>query len=126
LKAAPDGAINTAERLMNANYRSRRPCFHSVHEDEGGPAAQTLPPHNATQNDPLPTELRERIRKLRLILLVISVSVLALNRQSAELDHDIASVLSQHACEPLDSEIERIESLLSSRACRRRQHEVGQ
>jgi hypothetical protein len=37
-----------------------------------------------------------------------------------------ASVLSQHACEPLDSEIERIESLMASCACRRRQQEVRQ
>jgi hypothetical protein len=52
---------------------------------------------------------------------VISVSVLALHRQDAESDTDIAHVLSQHACEPLDSEIERIESLIASHTCRRRQ-----
>ena len=98
--------------------------FHSVHEKEGGPAAQTLPPHNPTQDDPLPIELREHIRKLRLILPVISVSVLALHRQNAELDHDIASVLSQHACEPLDSEIEHLASVLTSLAWRHRQQEA--
>jgi hypothetical protein len=38
---------------------------------------------------------------------------------------DIASVLSQHACEPLDSEIERIESLLASCPCRRRALAAG-
>ena len=36
----------------------------------------------------------------------------------------IASVLSQHAYESLDSEIERIECLLASRIWRRQQHEV--
>ena len=98
--------------------------FHSVHEKEGGPAAQTLPPHVPTQDHPLSIELREHVRKLRLILPVISVSVLALHRQNAELDHDIASVLSQHACEPLDSEIAHLESILASRTFRRRQQEA--
>jgi len=96
----------------------------SLHHQEGGPAAQTLPPHAPTQDDPLPIELREHIRKLRLILPVISVSVLALHRQNAELDHDIASVLSNHACEPLDSEIEHLGSMLAFRTCRRRQQEA--
>ena len=41
--------------------------------------------------------------------------MIALRRQDAEADTDIACVLSQHACEPLDSEIERIESILASR-----------
>ena len=51
---------------------------------------------------------------------------MALHRQDAESDTDIASVLGQHAYEPLDSEIERIESLLASHACRRRQQGVRQ
>jgi hypothetical protein len=100
--------------------------FHSVHEKDGGPAAQTLSPHNPTQDDPLPAELREHIRKLRLILPVISVSVLALNRENAEIDYDIAAVLSQHTCEPLDSEIEHLEFIVASHVCRRRQQEVRQ
>ena len=61
--------------------------FHTLHQSEGGPAAQTLPPSHHTQDDSL-------------------------------------SVLSQHACEPLDSEIERIACLLASRVWRRRQQEV--
>jgi hypothetical protein len=72
-KAAPDGAINTAERLQ---------------------------------------ELLEHVLHLRLILPVISVSVMALRRQDAESDTDIACVLSEQVCEPLDGEIERIESML--------------
>jgi hypothetical protein len=60
----------------------------------------------------LPACLREHVRKLKTILPVISVSVLALRRQSAELDEDIASVLHQHAIDPLDLEIEDLENIL--------------
>ena len=55
---------------------------------------------------------------------IISVSVMALHRQNAELDHDIASVLSEHACRPLDDEIEHLSSLLASYARRPRLQEV--
>src|SRR5262245_27567023 len=85
---------------------------------EGGPAAHTLSqPH---QDDSLPKHLREHVHRLRLILPVISVSVMALHRQNAELDHDIDSVLDHCASEPLNLEIEHLESLLASHACRRR------
>ena len=96
----------------------------SLHHQEGGPAAQTLPLSHHTQDDSLPDELREHVHRLRLILPVISVSVMALRRRDAEADTDIAYVLSQHACEPLDSEIERIESILASCLWRREQQEV--
>jgi hypothetical protein len=76
---------------------------HSLHQQEGGPAAQTLPFTQLIQDDSLRRELREHVQRLGLILPAISVSVMALHRQNAELDADIASVLSQHACEPLDS-----------------------
>jgi hypothetical protein len=56
--------------------------------------------------------VREHLRKLRVILPIITVSVMALHRQNAELDHDIATVLAEHACEPLDFEIEHLESIL--------------
>ena len=85
-------------------------------ETEGGLAAQTLSLNQPTQDDTLARELLEHVCRLRLILPVISVSVLALHRQDAEADADIASVLSECACHPLDCEIERIESLLASRA----------
>jgi hypothetical protein len=93
-------------------------------QKEGGPAAQTLPPSQPPQDDPLPLDLREHVHRLRLILPVITVSVMALHRQNAELDTDIASVLSQHACEPLDCEIARLESILASRSWWNRQQEV--
>ena len=96
----------------------------TLHQLEAASAAQTLPPINPTHDDWLPRELLEHIDRLRLILPVISVSVMALHRQNAELDHDIASVLSQHACEPLDDEIEHLSSILASFTSRHRQQEV--
>ncbi len=79
----------------------------SLHQPQGDlAAAQTVPPSNRTKGDTLPAELREHVRRLRLILPVISVSVMALHRQDAAADADIASVLSQHACEPLDGEFD--------------------
>ena len=98
----------------------------TLHESEATPSTQTLPPITDTHDDSLFRELLEHTHRLRLILPVISVSVMALHRQDAESDSDIASVLSHDACEPLDSEIERIESLLASRAWRCRQEEVRQ
>jgi len=101
---------------------------HTLYQPEGGPAAETLPPQ-PIQDDPLPLDLREHVHRLRLILPVsilpvITVSVMALHRQNAELDTDIASVLSQHACEPLDCEIAHLESILASRTWRHRQQEA--
>ena len=98
--------------------------FQPLDSKEGGTSAQTLPPH-PTRDDTLPIELREHIRRLRLILPVISVSVMALHRQNAELDHDIATVLSEHACMPLDDEIEHLSSLLATCARRSRLREVA-
>jgi hypothetical protein len=98
--------------------------FHSHPPTEGGPAAHTLPPTPPTPDGSLPIQLREHLQRLQLILPIISVSVLALHRQNAELDHDIATVLDQHASEPLDFEIERLESILASLTCRHRPKEV--
>ena len=98
----------------------------TLHQLEASEPTQTLPPNQLTHDEPLPRELLEHIDRLRLILPVISVSVMALNRQDAESDTDIASVLNEHACEPLDREIERIESLLASCLWRYQQAEVRQ
>ena len=98
--------------------------FQDTFAKEGGSPARTLPPSTWTADDALRFELREHVRKLRLILPVISVSIMALHRQNAELDYDIASVLSEHACEPLDEEIEHLASLLADSASRSRQGEV--
>ena len=98
--------------------------FQPLDSKKGDSIAQTLPPHS-TRDDPLPFELRDHIRRLRLILPVISVSMMALHRQNAELDHDIATVLSEHACVPLDDEIEHLSSLLATCACRARLREAA-
>src|SRR3954470_7997320 len=98
--------------------------IHDTLAKEGGSPAQTLPLSPPTADDPLRFELREHVRKLRRILPVISVSIMALHRQNAELDYDIASVLSEHACGPLDDEIEHLSSLLASFARRPRLQEV--
>jgi hypothetical protein len=98
--------------------------IHDTLEKEGGSPAHTLPPSHFTTDDPLRFELREHVRKLRLILPVISVSIMALRHQNAEQDSDIASVLSEHACEQLDDEIEYLSSLLSTYTRRIRQAEV--
>ena len=98
--------------------------FQPLDSKEGGSVAQTLPPH-LTRDDSLPFELRDHLRRLRLILPVISISVMALHRQNAELDHDIATVLSEHACIPLDDEIEHLSSLLATCARRSRLQEVA-
>ena len=96
----------------------------TLHQSEPTPYAQTLPSINHA--NPLPSELLEHIDCLRPILSVISVSVMALHRRDAECDTDIAFVLDEHACEPLDREIERIESLLASCLWRQQQAEVRQ
>ena len=98
----------------------------TVHHLESRAPTQTLPPIPSTHDDSLPRELLDHIDRLRLILPVISVSVMALNRQDVDSDTDIAFVLHEHACEPLDREIERIESLLASCLWRNQQQEVRQ
>ena len=98
----------------------------TLHQSEPTPSTQTLPPIPATHDDSLPRELLDHIDRLRLILPVISVSVMALHRRDADSDTDIAFVLHEHACEPLNSEIERIESLLASYLWRQQQKEVRQ
>ena len=97
--------------------------FQPLESKEGGASAQTLPPQ-PTRDDTLPIELRDHVRRLRRILPVISVSVMALHRQNAELNHDIASVLSEHACRPLDDEIKHLSALLASCVRRARVQEV--
>ena len=99
---------------------------HTHHQPEAAPVTETLPSTQPAHDDSLPRELLDHIDRLRLILPVISVSVMALNRQDAESGADIAFVLNEHACEPLDREIERIESLLASCLWRHQQEEVRQ
>jgi hypothetical protein len=58
--------------------------------------------------------LREHVQQLQLIQPVISIAVMALHRQNAEADYDIALVLDHHASAPLDFEIARLEAALAS------------
>jgi hypothetical protein len=51
---------------------------HTHHQLEAAPATQTLPPTHAPHDDSLPRELLEHIHRVRLIVPVISVSVMAL------------------------------------------------
>jgi hypothetical protein len=97
--------------------------FDTNHQLQDGSAAQTLSLTAPTLDDALSRELLELAIRLRLILPVIGVSVMALRRQDAEADADIASVLSESAWLPLDSEIERVESILE--ATRLASHAAG-
>jgi hypothetical protein len=124
LKAAPGGVTSTAERLTTANYEEKAIMFDTSDQLEGGPTAQTLPLTATPLNDALSRELLELASRLRLILPVIGVSVMALRREDAEADADIASVLSESAWLPLDSEIERVESILEAHAWRHLQQEA--
>ena len=79
-------------------------------------AARTVSSLHPTLDERLVPHMREHLRKLKQILPVISVSIMALRQQNAELDEDIACVLHQHAVDPLDLEIEDLEGLLESLA----------
>ena len=79
----------------------------------GNPADETV--HTQFECDEqLHIRLHRHVQRLQLILPVISVAVLALRHQRAELDEDIALVLSRNACDPLDVEIGQLESLLTT------------
>ena len=77
-----------------------------------GNPAHTVTPPPSTLDEQLPIRLRDHLQRLRLILPAISVSILALKAQNAELDVDIATVLHEHASSPLDLQIEELEALL--------------
>ncbi len=86
---------------------------------ESGTPARTVPPLHPTLDEQLPHRLRTHVQRLKLIIPVISVSVLALKAQGADLDADIASLLHHQASAPLDLEIEDLEALLESLAAQR-------
>jgi hypothetical protein len=97
---------------------------HSSLKQKRGSPAKTLPLTNLAAMNPLPSELREHLQRMHLILPVITNAVAALRRQNADIDADIAYDLTEQACEPLDYEIERIEYLLASHARKHRHREV--
>jgi hypothetical protein len=67
-----------------------------------------------TLDEQLQVRLHRHVQRLQCVLPVISVAVLALRRQRAELDEDIALVLSNHAGDPLDVEVGQLQALLST------------
>jgi hypothetical protein len=91
--------------------------FQDITRDNAGATVTSIHP---TLDECLVPHMREHVRKLKQILPVISVSIMALRQQNAELDEDIASVLHQHAVDPLDIEIEDLEGLLESLAKKQR------
>lgn len=87
-------------------------------------ASSPLPPLSAARimEEQIPFRLREHVRRLKRIVPVISVSILALKAQNADLDGDVAEVLHHQASEPLDLEIEELEALLESLVALRSRH----
>jgi hypothetical protein len=86
---------------------------------EGGTPVHSVFPIHSGPDEQIPFRLREHVRRLKRIVPVISISVLALKAQNADLDGDVASVLHHQASEPLDQEIEELEALLESLAVQR-------
>lgn len=69
------------------------------------PALITLRQH-------LRTHLQPTLVRLRGVQAAITTSALALRQQNADADADVAHVLVRCAADPLDAEIEQIETLL--------------
>jgi hypothetical protein len=90
-----------------------------------GNGPHTVSPLHPTLDERLVPHMREHVRRLKQILPVISVSIMALRQQNAELDEDIACVLHQSAVDPLDHEIEDLEGLLESLATTPRKEAVA-
>jgi hypothetical protein len=94
-----------------------------AHSPAGSSAtASAVPPPAYALDEQVPFRLREHVRRLKRIVPVISVSVLALRAQNADLDGDVAEVLHHQASQPLDLEIEELEALLESLVARRARH----
>ena len=55
---------------------------------------------------------------------ILRIDLIHCRKRRPAMLHDIASVLSHNACEPLDEEIEHLTSILASLAWRHRQREV--
>ena len=77
-------------------------------------AVHTVPPVRPTLDEQVHIRLHDHVQRLRLILPVISVSIIALRKQNADLDEDIASILHRHTSDPLDAAIDAIEVLLET------------
>ncbi len=82
---------------------------------DGGQSASRVSSY-VVREEPAPlahdARLREHIERLRLVQSVVSLSVMALRRQDAERDEDIATVLDHYAATMLSEEIGQLEDLL--------------
>ena len=85
----------------------------------GGTSARTLAFPDSPLEDRFLIHLRDHARGLNHIVSVLTVSILALRAQDAELDHDIATVIDQHASAPLDQLVDELEFFLESIAAQR-------
>lgn len=82
---------------------------------DGGQPASALPSYRVREEPTLATHdtrLREHLERLRRVQSVVSLSVMALRRQDAERDEDIATVLDHHAATVLSEEVCQLEDLL--------------
>ena len=89
------------------------------HPHTRGPSARTLAIPDSPLEDRLLIHLREHAQGLNQIVSVLTVSILSLRAQNAESDHDIATVIDQHASAPLDLLVDELEFLLESIAAQR-------
>jgi hypothetical protein len=90
-----------------------------LHSSLRGNSADPTHHTQRTSDEQWPIRLHRHVQQLQLIVPVISVAVLALRQQNAELDEDIALVLSRNANDPLTVEIEQLESLLDTMGVQR-------
>lgn len=79
----------------------------------GNPATPPTPALITLQQH-LRTYLHPTLARLRGVQAAITTSALALRAQNSDADADIAHVLVRAAADPLDAEIERIETLLNA------------
>lgn len=59
------------------------------------------------------------VRRLQRLVPVITVTMLALRQQAAELDEEFAEVLSGNVIDPMTAELERLDTLLARFAAER-------
>jgi len=86
-----------------------------------GPSALNVPPLDSTLEHQFPIHVRDAVRRMKRIVPVLAVVILALRRQNAELDEEIASVLDRYAGEPLDVLVDELEMLIEEIVVERRQ-----
>lgn len=79
-----------------------------------GKPAGSLTPALITLQRQLQLHLQPTVERLRLAQAAISTSAFVLRQQNADLDGDVARILIYCVADPLDREVERIETLLQT------------